>query len=185
MQENEAAYCATCESFLYSNDPLLLQKLFAFSLSALIFFTIANIYPIVAINISGLQGELTLLEAILRLFDEEFVFVSFFSLLVLFIFPLLLMVLLFCYAFLMLFFPLCTLSKNILIAISVVRRWSMLDIFFIAILVALIKIYEYSSIYFGPAFWSLAIFIIIEIYLVRMQPIDMLWSIWEERCEVS
>jgi len=185
LKKGEAAYCSVCDAYLYAKDPYLLQKIFALSMSALVLFMLANTYPIVSINIAQMGSELTLLEAILRLFDQGYLFVSFFSLLVLFVFPLLLMVLLFLYGLLSLFVVECGVIRQLLIAISVIRRWSMLDIFFIAVLVALIKIYEYASIHFGPAFWSLALFIAIEIYLVRMQPVSMLWDVWEEQCEVS
>ncbi len=178
---NEEARCVRCDALLYRDTHGLEYKIFSYALSALIFLVLANLYPIVGIEMGGLQSSVTLLAAIEDLFNQGFVVISCFSLLVLLVFPALLMLLflLFGYLSIMKKYPL--LAKDVLILIGVLRRWSMLDIFFVAILVAMVKIYQYANIEFGVAFWSLAIVVLLEIRLVeRIRPYE-LWEVWE-RC---
>lgn len=181
LAANEEAHCAVCGAFLYSSTIGLEYKILSWSLTALVLFVLANIYPIISIDIAGMNGELTILEAIGRLFDEGFLFVSFFALLVLVVFPFLLMSFLFAFSLFIVTGIEKEAAKVLLLGVSLIRRWSMLDIFFISILVALIKIYDYAHIAFDVAFGALALFVILEILLVRLIPVGELWDLWERR----
>lgn len=181
LAAKEEARCAECGAMLYSSDVGLEYKILSWSLTALVLFVLANIYPLISIDIAGMSGSLTILEAISRLYDEGFLFVSFFALLVLVVFPFLLMSFLFAFSLFAVAGIEKEAAKTLLLGVSVIRRWSMLDIFFISVLVAMIKIYEYARIEFGVAFWALASFIVLEILLVRMVPVGQLWDVWERR----
>ncbi len=181
LAAKEEACCAECGALLYSSDRGLEYKVLSWSFTALVLFVLANIYPVISIDIAGMNGTLTILEAIGRLFDAGFLFVSFFALLVLVVFPFLLMSFLFAFSLFTVAGIEKEAAKTLLLGVSLIRRWSMLDIFFISILVAMIKIYEYARIEFGIAFWALALFIVLEIVLVRMVPVGQLWDLWERR----
>ena len=181
LAAKEEARCAECGALLYSSDVGLEYKVLSWSFTALVLFVLANIYPVISIDIAGMNGTLTILEAIGRLFDAGFLFVSFFTLLVLVVFPFLLMSFLFAFSLFTVAGIEKEAAKTLLLGVSLIRRWSMLDIFFISILVALIKIYEFARIEFGVAFWALALFIVLEIMLVRMVSVGQLWDLWERR----
>ena len=170
---------------LYTSSVGMEWKILSFSFSALVLFVLINIFPIVHIDIAGMEAQLSLIAAIWELFQRGFLFVSFFALLVLEVFPFLLMSFLFAFALFVVSGIEKSAAKTLLLAVSVIRRWSMLDIFFISILVAMIKIYEYAHISFSVSFWALAGFIILEIVLVRIVPIGQLWDMWERRYGVS
>jgi paraquat-inducible protein A len=180
LRPNEEARCVECDSLLYREYPDLFLRVFAFSLTGLIFFLLANVYPIVEIDLSGLHAGTTLIGAIEELFTKGYILISLFSVLVLVLFPLFIFVSLLLFSLLMSFGKFSHFAKEILILVSYMKKWSMLDIFFIAILVAMVKIYQYGSIHFDIAFWSMGIVVLVEIYLTRYIPLDTLWDRWEE-----
>jgi uncharacterized paraquat-inducible protein A len=57
----------------------------------------------------------------------------------------------------------------------------MLDIFFVSVLVAMVKMYEYATILFGAAFWAMAFVVALELYLFRYIGIEQIWQVWEDR----
>ncbi len=141
--------------------------------------------PLLRIDFGGLSSHALMLEAIFDLFDKGFVLISFFSLLVLEVFPWLLMGTLALFSFLALLGRGKEVAKVALVLVEILRRWSMLDIFFIAILVAMVKVYQYAQIHFGLAFWALGLFVAIEIYVMESIRIEELWDLWERRYAVA
>jgi len=70
------------------------------------------------------------------------------------------------------------LAKKILIFITVIKNWCFFDIFFIAIMVASIKMFSYASIDFNGGFFAFGAFLIIT-YIIKYYGIEELWEIWE------
>ncbi len=178
LQPKEEARCINCNAVLYRYIPHLLSRILALSMTALLCFLIAVNFPLVRIDLAGNYATINLLDAIWQLLDKGYIFIAVFSFLVLFLFPLLLVGSLFLFAVAVMRRK-RAFAKILLQFITLLSRWSMLDIFFISILVALIKIYEYAHIYFGFAFWALACFVLLEIYLTRYITIEQYWDMWE------
>ena len=72
-------------------------------------------------------------------------------------------------------------TKWLLVFVGFLNRWSMLDIFFISLLVASVKIFDYAIISPSIAFYSTIIYMILEIYLTKHTRVEELWDEWEER----
>jgi paraquat-inducible protein A len=68
-----------------------------------------------------------------------------------------------------------TLTKNLLILLSHIIPWSMTDIFLISILVALVKLIGYAQIHMGISFWTLMIFVLLDLYIVKRINLAELW----------
>ncbi len=185
LAPKEEARCVRCQALLYRYRAGLEYLLLILSTLSLLCLLIANVSPLLRINFGELSAHALLLEAILSLFDKGFVFISFFSLLVLEVFPWLLMGTLSLFATLVLLQRGKIIAKGSLILIEIFRRWSMLDIFFIAILVAMVKVYQYAQIHFGMAFWALGGFVLLEIYVIKSIRIEELWELWERRYEMA
>ncbi|BCD61555.1 paraquat-inducible protein A [Nitratiruptor sp. YY08-26] len=179
LSKKEEAHCANCNARLYKNYTDLPQRALALSLAALIFFAIATTFPIIQIDFAGSFSSVNLLDAIWQLLHEGYIFMALFAFLVLFLFPLLLMGTLFIFS-LLLVMKKRVFAKWVLQFMTLLSRWSMLDIFFVSILVAMVKIYEYAHIHFGLAFWAMALFVLLEIYLTRYITIEQYWDKWEE-----
>ncbi len=180
LKKGESAHCSRCGALLYRVHEGLEYKLLTFSLSALYMLLLVFLFPLVQIIFAGTQSQATLLEAIWKLLEQGYPLVSFFVFMVLVIYP----TLLFTSAFLVAFFTIVgfkSAAKRTLVALTLVSEWSMLDIFFVAILVAMVKIYEYATILFGVAFWALGFVVVLELYLFRYIGIESFWDMWEER----
>ncbi len=185
LAPKEEARCVRCKALLYRHRAALDAILLALSSTALFLLLLANMAPLLRIDFGGLSSHALMLEAIFDLFDKGFVLISFFSLLVLEVFPWLLMGTLALFSFLALLGRGKEVAKVALVLVEILRRWSMLDIFFIAILVAMVKVYQYAQIHFGLAFWALGLFVAIEIYMMESIRIEELWDLWERRYAVA
>jgi len=181
LKANEEARCSKCDALLYKNIQGIEYKIFSYSFTALILYIISMIYPIIDINLAGNKSLLNIVETIFLLFNSGYILVSFFALMVLIIFPFSVMFLLFIFSIFIILKKNKYLTKNILKLLEKFHHWSMLDIFFVSILVAMVKIFDYAIIEFDVAFVSLILFIMIELYLTRHIYIESLWDLWEER----
>jgi len=169
------ACCRECGAILYRYDTRLIDYGLALSVTGLIFFTLANVFPLVQIDILGSGQHITILKTIVSLFENGFYVVGIFCAFLLFIFPLLVFSI---NTLLFVLFKLgrgAELSKQLLIVLSLISVWSMLDIFFISIMVALVKLIGYAQIHMGVAFWSLAFFVLVDLYIVKRVHLSELW----------
>ncbi len=180
LKPNEAAFCSKCGKILYKKEQSIELKIFSLVISGIIFFLIAMFFPIVNINIIGYKESLRIVDASLFLFNEGYIFISLFVFLTIFLFPLICAFLYFISAFFLLFKYNVPLLKKILILITALKDWCFLDIFFIAILVSLIKIFSYASVIFDVGFIAYIVFLSIMFYLVKIMGVETLWELYEE-----
>ena len=183
ISKKEEARCIACNALLYKKISHLEHTILALSLSALVLFLLANLFPLVSINLGGFQSSITLLGAIMKLFNGGYIFIALFCFLVLIIFPLLLILLYTLFALFFIFND--KRAKYFLTFATLLEKWSMLDIFFVAILVAMVKIVQYADIAFGLSFWAMMGFLAIDIYLNRFLRIEWLWDMWERKFALS
>ena len=177
IEDGSKACCSKCGAVLYRYDSRLIDRGLALSITGLVFFILANLFPLVQIEILGHGQFITIPKTILSMFQSEFYVVGLICAFLIFIFPLMIfsinMVL---YALLKL--KRCEkLTKELLILLSHITPWSMTDIFFISILVALVKLIGYAQIHMGIAFWALMIFVLIDLYIVKRIHLAELWML--------
>jgi len=173
----DVAYCSYCDHKLYRSRPYLIDKGLSLGLSALLLFIIANAFPIVTIDISGMINQITLSSIFIELFHNQFYFIALLSFALIFFFPLLLHIF---YITLLLLFRYKkgkVLAKEILKIVTFLLSWNMLEIFLISILVALVKLIGHASIDFGLSFWALVFYVCIDIYLYKDISIFALWEL--------
>jgi len=70
--------------------------------------------------------------------------------------------------------------KRLLILLSHLKPWNMLDIFFISLLVAMVKLFDYARIELGVAFIALAVTLILELIVIKNISFDELWKNYED-----
>jgi paraquat-inducible protein A len=171
------ACCVECGSILYRYDTKLIDHGIALSMTGLIFFILANAFPLVQIEILGSSQFITIPKTIVSLFDSGFYLVGLICSFLIFIFPLMI------FSINILLFGLLKfrkgekLTKELLILLSHITPWSMSDIFFISILVALVKLIGYAQIHMGVAFWALMVFVLIDLYIVKRIHISEIWML--------
>ncbi|SFV52621.1 Paraquat-inducible protein A [hydrothermal vent metagenome] len=177
IQDGSKACCRECKTVLYRYDSRLAEHGLALSIAALIFFALANFFPLVKIEILGHEQFITIPKTFVSLFDNGFYIVGLLCAFLIFIFPLMTF---FIYIFLFLLLKLKTgenLSKELLILLSHITPWSMSDIFLISILVALVKLIGYAQIHMGIAFWALIFFVLFDLYITKTIHISEIWML--------
>lgn len=175
----EEAVCIKCGRVLYKVEKYIELKIFLLVLSGLIFFIIGMFYPIVDINIIGYKENLIVVKSSLFLFNKGYIFISLFVFFTIFLFPFICVILYFISTFLILIKYNKFLIKKLLLAITILKDWCFLDIFFIGILVSLIKMFSYASIDFNIGFIAYVIFLSIMFYIVKFTGVETLWDLYE------
>jgi len=117
----------------------------ALSLAALILFIPANTLPIMSLSRLGFQNESTILQGVVDLWKSGTPGIAILVLLCSIVIPLAKIIGLF---FLCITWKLHSSKQNsnLLRCIEIIGRWSMLDVFLVAILVAIVKLGSFASV---------------------------------------
>jgi paraquat-inducible protein A len=175
LEDGTKACCTECGAVLYRYDSKLIEHGLALSFTGIVFFILANLFPLVQIEILGHGQFITIPKTIFSLFENGFYFVGLLCTFFIFIFPFMI------FTINMLLFTLLkmkrgeNLTKELLILLAHIKPWSMTDIFLISILVALVKLIGYAQIHIGIAFWALMVFVLIDLYIVKRIHLFEIW----------
>jgi len=179
LNKDEIAVCTKCGKTLYKYKNNIELKLFFLIFSGIIFYLIAMFLPIVKINLIGYEESLRIFNAVIFLFKNGYIFISMFVFFSVFLFPFICAVVYFMSSFLLLTKFNKTLIKKLLILITILKEWCFLDIFFIAILVSLVKIFSYADVVFEVGFIAYIIFLSIMFYITKIIGVESLWDLYE------
>jgi paraquat-inducible protein A len=177
IADGSKALCSECGTVLYRYDSKLIDHGLALSITALIFFAVANLFPIVKIELLGHEQFITIPKTFMTLIDQGFYIVGLLCAFLIFLFPLMVFSL---YTAIFILFRLKKgrqLTKELLVLLSYALKWNMSDIFLISILVALVKLIGYAQIHMGVAFWALIVYVVIDIYLTRQIHLSEMWML--------
>ena len=169
------ATCHVCKSVLYRNHKNLVDYGLAIGLAALIFFLLANMFPIVNIDLRGAHQGITLPSVLMSLFENGFFVVGLFCSFVILVFPFAVLVMFLWLMWLLRLKKGEQIVERLLIILAKVLPWSMTEIFLISIFVALVKLIGYAQIHFGLSLWALMGFVLLDLYLSKSISIDELW----------
>jgi len=175
--DGSKACCSECSTVLYRYDSKLIEHGLALSITGLIFFVLANFFPVVKIEILGHEQYITISKTFIELFDNGFYVVGLLCAFVIFIFPLMIFMINIMIFMLLKFQKREALLKELLILLANIKPWSMLDIFLISILVALVKLIGYAQIDMGISFWALFLFVLVDLYITKMIHISEIWML--------
>jgi paraquat-inducible protein A len=148
------ACCCCCGSSLYRNTPDSLDRTLAFTLAASILFIVANVYPILGIEIQGTRNATNLFGAVHSLWNQEMRTISSLVCITTILLPAIELAMM-----LYLLLPLrmgsvpsgTTLVLRFLLG---VKPWVMVEVFMLGILVSLVKLTGTSTLIPGVALWS-------------------------------
>ena len=177
IEDGSKACCTECGSILYRYDSRLINHGLALSITGLIFFILANAFPLIQLDILGTEQFITIPKTIFSLIDSGFYLVGFLCLFLIFVFPLMI------FTINTILFLLLKLgrgpktTKELLILLAHITPWSMADIFLISILVALVKLVAFGQIQIGIAFWALMVFVLIDVYITKRIRLSEIWML--------
>jgi len=166
LKPGTAAECFRCGSVIGKHPVDSLARTAAFSLAALIFFVPANIYPILRMDFYGAYSESTVWDGCVKLYQDGQWPVATIVFLASILIPFIKLLGLF-------FLVVVTKFKStfwqrertwIYKTIEVIGPWAMLDVFLLAILVALVKLGQIATVLPGRglvAFTAMVVFTIL------------------------
>ena len=176
LAHGETARCARCKAFLASNPPDSIDRTMALTLCAAIIYVLANVYPLVGLEMQGRRVEVTLLEAVQVLWRDGMGPVAGLVFVTALLFPVLelLMILL-----VLVPLRLGRVSPKLAAFFRLVRSvqpWGMTEVFLLGMLVSLVKLSHLASVILGTAFWAMAALIVALTLAGRAFDTRLLWQ---------
>jgi paraquat-inducible protein A len=151
------ARCCRCGAELYRAAHNSVVHTLAFSLAAVVFFIIANVNPIVGLEIQGSRNATNLLGAVHTIWDQGMHSVAILVFMTTFLLPAIELT-----AMIYLLLPL-KMGKTpvglpaIMRILQSVKPWGMVEVFMLGVLVALVKLTHFASVIPGLALWSFGV----------------------------
>jgi paraquat-inducible protein A len=152
------AECARCASGLARADTTALARTAAFSLAALMFYLPANLYPILRMEWYGAHSESTAWDGAITLFQQGQPVIAIIVFMASVVIPFL--------KLLALFYLVATVKLRstawrrqrtaLFRALELIGPWAMLDVFVMAVLVALVKLGQLATVLPGRGLFSFA-----------------------------
>ncbi len=176
LPNKKKALCTKCNVVLYQEDKNIIDKTLALVLAAAISLIIAYQYTIVTINIQGLEKSLTVGSLFMVIMENEQYIVGVMFIFLIVIFPITIIFSMLTLLYLMKIKKAPYLTKRLLILLAHVRPWSMVDIFFISLLVAMVKLFDYAYIELGVSFIAFIFTLILDIIITKKVSFYELWD---------
>jgi paraquat-inducible protein A len=175
LKQREIAHCQRCGAELERNVERQLSTLIPLALACLIVFVIANIFPIVQIEVQGIRSATTLFGAVVALSNEGMQPVAVLVLATTMLFPFM--------QLLILLYLLIPLPGRQVVAgfnqlarlLLLLRPWGMVEVFLLGVLVALIKLSGLARVIPGVALWAFGVLTILLVLVVTFSP-RYLWK---------
>ncbi len=181
LPNKKKALCTKCNVVLYQEDKRIIDKTLALVLAAAISLMIAYQYTIVTINIQGLEKSLTISSLFMVIMENEQYIVGVMFLFLIGIFPITIIFSMLILLYLMKVKKAPYLTKRLLILLAHIRPWSMVDIFFISLLVAMVKLFDYAYIELGVSFMAFIFTLILDIIITKKVSF---YELWEKHTEI-
>lgn len=175
------AQCATCGSPLYADPKQSAHVWLALLLASAIVFLIANLNPIVELELRGESTRASLLGALVATWHAGAAPVAMLAALCAFVFPMLVLgIQLHVLGFLMAGTrpPAFATALGLL---RLMRPWSMVEVFMVGVLVSVAKLGKQMTVIAGPGIAAFAVLTVLLTLLSRFDP-DPLWD-WADRTD--
>jgi paraquat-inducible protein A len=148
------ARCGRCGAQLYRNHPDSLDRSLACTLGADVFMALANTLPIVGLKAGGDQVQTTLWGAVRALYAQDMWLVAGLVLLTTIVAPLTELAAMTYLLVPLKFNRIPRSMPQAFRALNLVRAWSLVEVFMLGMLVALVKLAHIASVIPGVALWS-------------------------------
>lgn len=178
LAPGEAARCERCAAVLYRAHRLDVDRWLALTLTAAVAFIIANVCPVIRINLQGLHNEATLWESAAALAHGPIAIIAVPTALSIILVPFLQISLL---AWVLIHArrgrraPGFAQTMRLLAAL---RPWSMVEVCLLGMLVAIIKLSHLLQVIPGAGIWATAALMVL-ITLIANRDIHRLWELTE------
>lgn len=176
--EHTQLQCDTCDSNLHQRKEYAFIKTLSFTLIALIFFIPANVLPMMHVTTLGVLEASTIFDGIIYFFDTK----SYGIALIIFVASILVPV--FKLVVLIILLLIVYTKKNQFARvgikyyriISFIGKWSMIDIFVVALMIVMVQFENLSNISAGAAAPAFTIVVIMTIFATHSFDTRLLWD---------
>jgi paraquat-inducible protein A len=176
IPEGSTARCRRCGGLLRKRQPRSIERTLSLVLGAAVLFAIANLFPFLSFDMQGQETHTTLVTGVKDLWQQDYPELAVLVLLTIFLAPLLQIAIL-----LYVLVPLHSgrVPWRMPLALRLLRRveaWSMMEVFMIGILVAIVKLMDMAKIEAGLALWAFVLlFVLITAAVSSLDP----HAVWE------
>lgn len=176
LVRKQTAFCVRCGAELYRGPTVRLQTMLALIITSLFVFIIANAYPLVAMDMNGVENRSTLLGSVFAAWNTDVGAIAMLAALTVFVFPLAQILLL---AYLL--GSLLLLQRepagfvDIMHALRQMRPWSMIEVFLIGALVAVVKIAGMADVHAEPGLYALGVLTFL-LAVINAFDLRLLWD---------
>ena len=160
LRDGERAMCTRCGAVLYQQKRNSLDYTLVFSLTALILFVMANVFPFMTFKYEGREQGSVLFTGVKELFVQDLWAVAILVLLVSIVIPLLKIA-----GMLYVLVPLKVnrrpwKASPIFRIVEALHPWAMVDVYMLGVIVAMVKLNDFATIVPGAALYSFAVLLI-------------------------
>lgn len=155
--------CRRCGAILVRSRTATVSRTLPLVVAGLIFFLLANCFPFMAINSGGIQQDTIFISGIFQLFQQQMWGLGAVVLLTTLLAPLLYLLGLLYILTLLALERKVPAGREVLKGIIALQQWSMLDIYMLGVLVALVKLLKMTTVIPGIALYSFAALIVVQI----------------------
>ena len=171
-----AVCCRRCKALLYRSHPHAFERSLALAIGALVLFMISNAFPIVGIEIVGERVEATLLGTVHAVYRDGMWIVAFLMLTTTVLAPFQLIVAML-YVLLTLRYGSGSGHPEIIMRFwGLARRWAMIEVFFIGVLVSLVKLQGMAMVIPGVALWAFGGLMVVLTAATASFDVRMIWD---------
>jgi paraquat-inducible protein A len=184
VPEGHYVKCSRCGSLLQERKKDSLNRSLALVMAALIFYIPANVYPIMTFEFMGQSQENTIWEGVKVLYASGMWPVATLVFCASITIPLLKLLGLLYLMVTLKWFPSKYAGKydrtRLYRIISVIGRWSMLDVFLLSILVAVVKLGQMATVIPGPGALAFATVVVLTMFAADCFDPRLIWDNAEE-----
>lgn len=168
--------CRRCNAMLHRRVENSIDRTLALTLAGVVLFIVANLFPFLAFSMQSQETQTTLISGVLGLYDQGKWEIAILVLLTTIVVPLM-QLLIQLYVFLPLKFNRIPWKMAVVFRFAQnLSPWSMMEVFLVGILVAIVKLVGMAQIIPGIALWSFALLIVILAAAAANQDSRVVWS---------
>jgi len=170
------AICVRCGSRLFRNPKGGIDKPLALIMASMIIFIVANIYPIMTLTIMGVEQATTISGAAIIFMQQGSPELAAIVWLPSVLIPGLIISGLFYVLFSIRFQKNWPYAKTMLAWISRMLPWGMMDVFFLGVLVSLVKLVALADIVLGTGFYAFILLVLLYAMVIASLEPHTLWE---------
>jgi paraquat-inducible protein A len=175
LHAGETARCQRCHALLYRHQPQGLEHSLALLLSALVLYALALSFPFLSLQVQGHTHAITLLASVAELQRQQMQGLALFTGAILLLAPLLRIGGLLSIIMPLYFHYRPAYAPMACRMLAWLTPWSMMEIYLIGVLVALVKLTAIGTIILGAAFWAFILLVVCMTWVSAHLDHDDLW----------